>query len=889
MPCLILKCLKLQDEMANKSINTKGLSRQLEEKANKLQDDLTILRERYSDLDQRFGEKSREAKSLQERLQDAEQDSDVRHQRLSDQLELLRNDRDAMVKKCESLTTQAQQAVKDMQITSEEKELLHSRHDALAAESQVLQKELSRAQVNLNELEANLEDEKQHAQDNDRQLRSEAKHGIDHISEELNSLHRKLTDKESEHAAGQDHWESQKRSIESQKQKAEERAAGLQRTIERLQEAEGTLSSREIKLHEALESEKQRHKDEEDVLEHRIEELQDEINEKRQTLEGLRSDLSQTNEDLRISQRERLAYEEKVQALEDEVEVLQSGLDDEAGKVRQEVNAIEQEAEILRLKLEEAKEQLALAENDQRDKVQSDSMLSLTQDHKAAEEQLRQIKTERQTLRDSLVKTKFELQKLQVSSADITAERDEIRSQFEQIQNQVEDTFKLDQEKLDLRTSKLRLDSELGRVREERNALLEKNAAVERDLSRAISEEGRLSNRIAEMQRDLSSASNSRDRESNNAKQKILRLEHRIEELGSQPQEVDDHGDAAAELSIIRKDLSAARRKEVEHLGKEAAQKELIRDLKQKVTRLERQIYDSEIARMAIDSPKSSTAGSIRKSELIETQRQLKNAHQQLKDARAKSREESKTLNAMLALSERQAQANVDKLEKQIEQIEIELSATRHEKDLLETKNNSSLQTINRLRTRIVSLESDVHAHRQASTADNTMAEERKDLHDMLKDAKLTVEDLQNQIDSQEQQLASATSREKDLRAQLKRIRVERSTQNQKSSALGAELDSLQNRYERSISKFSQQQRTWEEERKAINSRVRFTNMSVSSLHTGENQIVDLKAKYDIELNGMTKLLQWMWIKLWREQTYRTALIFQKDCMGKQIRNYEIW
>lgn len=879
--------------MSNKSMNTKGLSRQLEEKANKLQDDLSALREKYSQLEEEFDDKSRAVKKLQEQVQEAEQDADVRDQRLKDQNELLRNEHQGMDKKCKSLTTQAQQAIKEMQSKSKEKDLLHSRHNALTAESQTLQRDLAKAQTKLDELEENLGTERQHALDNDRQLRAEAKQEFDRLSEVIDSLHRELEDKESQYAAHQDHWESQKRSLQSQKEKAEEQAAGLQRTIGKLQETEGTLSGSESKLQQALESENQRHKSEEAVLERQVQELNADIEEKRRALDDLQSDLSQAKEDLRVSQREQAEFEEKVQALEDEVEVLQSSLDEEGDKASKEINALEQEAESLRSQLEEAKEHLALVENKKANLDKQESEKELVNSLSSAEEQLRHVKSERKSLQDSLASTNLEMRKLQTSSAEVEAERDEVRSQLQQMQNQIDDTFKLDQEKLDLRTSKLKLESDAGRLREERKGLLDRTTAIEHELEegtkRAASEEGRLNAEIGDLQRKLSINSGGRDRELTAAKQQIQLFERRVEELESQADGNVGYGEAAAELSMIQKNLSTARRKEAEYLQREAAQKDIVRELKQRVTLLERQCHELEVARLTADSPKSSIGGSARKNDFIEVQRQLSDAHQQLKNARAKSKDDLKILQRRLADTEREAQENLDAYEQQREHLESELSENRHEQEALTSKNNIATQTIGRLRTRIASLEKDVHAHRQATTADITIAEERKDLHDMLKDAKLMAEDLQVQLTTQDKQLASATSREKDLRAQLKRVREERTLQTDRSSALSTELENLQARYEHAVDKFSRQQRSWEEERKAMASRVRFTNMSVSSLHADEDQNMELVKRHAGELRGLAKQIQWLRAKLVREEGFRNGLIYEKKYMMMQIEMFEAW
>ncbi|KAL2057771.1 hypothetical protein ABVK25_002155 [Lepraria finkii] len=880
---------ELRDEVSNKSFTTRGLSRQLEGKANQLQDELASLRERHVELEERFNDKSREATKLKEKLQEADQDADVRIQRLKDENELLRDEQEASARKTEFLVTQAQEAVKELQTKAEEKDLIHSRHDALTAESQALQKELSKAQATVQELEENLGDERRHAQDNDRQLRAEAKEGIDRLSEQIDSLHRELEDKESQYAADQDHWESQKRGLQSQKERAEEQAAGLQRTISKLQEVEGTLSGREMKLQEALESEKQRHKSEEAVIERQVQELNADIEEKRQTLDELRSELSQTREDLRVSQRDQAAFEEKVQALEDEVDVLQTGLDEEADKARDEINAIEQRAEVLRSELAAAKEQLSQGQ----DKEAADAMQQIIDDMYAkldsSNKELRQVKVEKQSLQDKLAKINLDMHALQVSSAETEAERDEIKSQLMQIQTQVDETYRLDQEKLDLRTSKLKIENDVGRLREERKGLLEKNAAIERELeteiARAISEEGRLTNELSDLQRKLAAASGNRDRELNAARLKVQRLEARVEELRNLPSQ-DNVNEAAAELSMIQKDLSAARKKEADYLQREVLQKEIVRDLKQKVTHLERRSHDLEVARLTVDSPKSSVGGSARESELIEVQRQLADTHQQLRDARGKSKDDLRALQRRLAESERQIQSNLDTYEQQREQLEAELSAARHEQETLTNRNSIANQTITRLRTRISSLERDIHAHRQAATADNTIVEERKDLHEMLKDAKLTAEDLQVQITARESQLATSSSREKELRASLKRIREERTLQAQRTAALSTELDHLQTRYERSVDNLARQQRKWEEERKAMTTRVRFPNVSVSSLHT-DNDNQSLVEQHAAEIRGLAKQIMWLRAKFEREQGFRAGLVREKRYMKLEIAQFE--
>ena len=774
---------ELQDEMSNKSINTKGLSRQLEEKANRLQNELTGLREKHAHLEEELDAKTREVNRLQEKVDDAEQDADVQSQRLQNENELLQNDHEADLRNCSTLTTQLDQARKDLQSKTEEKDLLHSRHDALTNESRLLQKELSKAQAHLRELEDGLENERQHAQANDRHLRMEAKSEIDRLCEELERMH---------------------------------------------QEPDNDPQN------------------------------------------GL---------------------EDKVQALEDEIEVLQNTFDEEAVKAKDQVEAAELEAKSLRNDLAKAQAQLESTQKARDDQVAKEQA-NFNDRLQLIEKQLEKATTEKQSAQDKLAKINVDLHGLQTSSAEIKAERDEIRSQLIKMQDQVDDTYKLDQEKLDLRKSKLRLENELGRLHEERKGLQERSTAIEHELEqeieRAASVENRLLEEQSELQRQLAAASGSRDRELTSAKQRVERLEARIEEL--QNVSVHDQGnESAAELSLIQKDLNRAQRKETEYLQREVAQKEVIRELKQRVSNLESQSRELEAARLTADSPKSSTSGSARKSELIELQRQVSDARQQLRDSRAKSKDDLKALQLRLAESERQVQANQDTYEQQREHLEAEISTALQEQEALVAKNTTATQTITRLRSRIAALEKDVQAHRLSVTADNTIAEERKDLHEMLKDAKLTAEDLQVQIDARENQLSASTTREKDLRSQLKRVREERTLQTDCCSALSVELDNLQTRYERAVDNLSRQQTKWEEERKAMASKVRFANTSISELHHGQSQNSDLMKKHASELKGLAKQIQWLRAKCAREEGFRSGLVYEKKFLMMQIQMFETW
>ncbi|KAI9834217.1 MAG: hypothetical protein M1819_003055 [Sarea resinae] len=900
---------ELRDEMANKSFTTKGLSRQLEEKTNKLQDELESLREDYTTVQAHYQVKVRETEKLQQKVESLEQDSDSKERALTEALESAQNECDAANQERNSLSQRLQAVSKDLENKSQEKALLQTRHDALTDESQGLQKELAAAQSKVRELERKLDSETQLAFENDHALREQGQEEIDTLQDEVDSLHRKMAEWQSQFDSQNDRWETQRRSLETQRDQAEDQAAGLKRTIEKLQEAEGTLSGREMKLKEALDSENERHRREETLLSRQIQELQTEVDSRRRGLEEVRGELARVKEDLRISKRQEEALTEKTQGLEDEIEVLQGSLDEESERAREEVSSVRAEAEGLRRQLHTLKQDLAKAQNAHADaqarietfqgnlQAGEGSKEQLAQRLQEIEIQLTKTKKEKQNLQDQLANVNIEMHNLKTASAETEAERDEMKSQLKQMQEQVDETFRLDQEKIDLRKTKIKLESDLSRVKDERRGLLEKNEALEKELEieieKASSEEARLVAEVEDLQRRLSTATEGKDRELMAARRNVQRLELQLKELESLRQHGSSDGDTAIELSMIRHDLSNARNKEAEYLQREATNKETVRQLRLKIADLERDLHEVEMSKLLVDSPKSSVSGSARKSEVDETRRQLAEAHQQMKELRAKTKDVEREAQRKLIASDREHQYKLDTYEKEREELEAELVECRLQRDEQKTRSQSIEQTLERLRTRIRQLEKDLHTAR-LENADQTIAEERKDLHDMVKESKLEVEELQLELSDRDRRIETLLFKETELRASLQRVRQERGTQAVRAEAATGELELLQRRYELAMDDMARLQETWEEERRALTHKVRFVNTSVSSVHETaevarlEHEIKEKEKRHLLELKGLAKQMQYLRAKCKREEMFRSDLAFSKKYMLMQINMYTI-
>ncbi|KAG2413709.1 hypothetical protein HFD88_002898 [Aspergillus terreus] len=596
---------ELHDEMANKSFSTKGLTRQLEEKAAKLEEELRELHQQNDTLKHELESKSYNEARLEEQYRSVRESLDSEGHKQHEEAEAAKRELEMVRQEREEIHAQLQQALDEIQRRTEEKELLQTRHYALTDESGGLQQDLVKAQARARELQLALEDERRRALDDADSIRTQYREEIERLQEEIESLQHEIEDKEGQFALEQDRWESAKRTLQHQKDRAEDQAAGFKRTIEKLEQVEHTLTGKESKLQEVIDSEKARHFNSEAVLSRQVKELNDELASKRQIIDDQRTELLSIKEELRSARRTETSLKERIQGLEDEIVVLQASLDEE--------------------------QEIA------RGRVQKGS------DH---DNQVQKLLTEKQKLRDQLANAHVELHDLRTSAAELEAERDELQSQLEQVQNQVDDTSRFDREKVELRKTTLRLEGELKRLKDEKSTLLEAKESLENQLNseieRATAEENRLSAEVDQLQDKLQASAGGRDRELTLSKSKLQRYERRIQELEAlleqQPLADTDHLSANADLSMLRHNLDEAKKREKVLLQREAEQKSSVRNYKSRIAELERELHDALMKKFETRSPQSSPSDKLHE-ELRSLRKQLSEAHRALRDLKTKNRD----------------------------------------------------------------------------------------------------------------------------------------------------------------------------------------------------------------------------------------------------------
>ncbi|KAK5953005.1 hypothetical protein OHC33_006127 [Knufia fluminis] len=735
----------LEDDVANKSIVPQGLSKRLEERAAKFEHDYHDLKERFQELQSSLEEKSQSERQLQERLRHAEKEgsSDLRH--MQQELENAQQKSETFERKYNNMAKQVEAVNKELLIKTDEKDLLQTRHDALTTESAQLQNDLAKTRKSISSLESAVDQEKQRAAQNDNQLRLQHRNELNHLTDQIDTLHREASTRDEQHATEVEGWAAERRTMEAAKSKAEEKASGLQRTVDKLNDAQGTLSGREMRLQEALESEKQRHQQEEKVLSRQIEELNQDLAAKRTASEDNRSELNNAREELRISVREQALLKEKITELEDEIEVLQADIEQEHDLVQQ---------------------------------LQQKSSLS-------SDAQFARLKKEKADVQESLASLRLELDAAKRASQAAEAERDDLEAQLEKAQQNRahDDTFNLQQEKRELKRERQRLESDLEKVRTERDTLVQTNRELEEELDaeieRATAEEHKLNTELDSLRNKQLVSSDGRDKEILSAKNKIHRLETRIRDLEdlleNQSRKVSS---PSVDISGLRHDLGEARKNETAATKRETELKSSNRDLKMKLNDLERQLHEARLAELKAKSPTSSVSSNSGR-EINELRQEVFDARAQLKSLREENQQ----------LRRNSRKSSQDETQQAVLQAQLESKVD--EIDELVGKLESQNELVETLRKDLVRIREERNEARQA-TRNTTRRDDSLDLRTELKR-------LRGERDEARNVTLQIAGRSKDalrMKSELLRLREERMQANQRAETVEKELDVVQSRYE---------------------------------------------------------------------------------------------
>ncbi|KAI5305497.1 Vacuolar protein sorting-associated protein 4 [Ascosphaera pollenicola] len=653
---------KAQDEIKTKSFASQGMSRQMEEKIRTLQENLESSHEDNQKYERKLLDKTRQIQDMEERLQQNEYALEAEKRQLEGNLNSITRKYEALKREKDDLSLRMHNIDNEIDDRDDAENILKSRHDALMAESAGLQRDLREAKSTIAKLEELVETERQQFATDAEDLRVQYNDKINRLNDQLNAVQHELEDKIGQHAADTDKWESMKRLLEIQKDKAEHQAASYKRTIDKLQAAETTLSSKEQKLQNIIESERQRHKDEDLLLNRQIKELNDDIVERRKTAETQRAELLKVKEELRVSKREENAMREKVQTLEDEIVVLQANLEEQ----------------------------------------QNYAKAHATTESSTIHQQLQAATKEKRVMQAKLSDAQVEAADLKSAKAEVEAERDELRDRLKRLRELDGTSSHLDEEKAQLQRVKTRLEAELNRMREERISLIEARNGVQdeldREFERAAAEEARLTSRIDDLENELRVMGEKRDRALTSAKTKAEHLQKRVEELEDLLARQESTTEAPSALTspgsqVLRRHLDEARLKEKALVRREHDLKASLKELKKLVADLERENHEFKTKELSAPSPKTPSSAlqeevrALRK-QVLDSQKLAKDLRKQRKELEAMKvkEEEREDLHELLKSSTLEAESLALKLSERdarVQELRSHLRRVRDERTAL--------------------------------------------------------------------------------------------------------------------------------------------------------------------------------------------------------------
>jgi chromosome segregation ATPase len=572
-----------------------------------------------------------------------------------------------------------------------------------------------------------------------------------------------------------------------------------------------------------------------------------------------------------------------VEALEDEVEILQATIDEESGKARLELDRAHQECDQL-------KQQLASRPEPRPSSTPSRETARLKSQLADATGKVTKLTDERRQLQERSASLDTELRSVRASLEETKAERNELEAEIGRLNEQGEDTFKLDHERVDLRVTKTKLEAELRRLKEENKALSERRREVENSLEneieKAAAEEDRLGDEIRDLQAKLRQSSDNHELPA--LRRTIRELERRVEEYETQlaTSQFPQGGEGNSELSLLHRELSAARKKEIDQIQHEASQKDTIKSLKRQIADLERKAHEAALDRYG--SSPSSNRGSAQKAEVSELRHQLSTANQSVHDLKKSLRE-----------AERKASSSARELQKCLDEFEDEKfvleqaledahtaaedSAAAHEETLKKYK--QKLDKYKRERDELATAVRDQQSNSMNSS--EMPLEERRDLHKMLRESQLAADRLDRELREHREALEELMGVESSLRKKLERARSERAAYRTSAEKLHKDFRKLKVEKDKAVAEATSAAAAANEERALV----RASKPGKNGVDTDAiiRAAEAAEKRHEKEIRGMVMQMEWLKACWDREAKLRSDAAYAKQYLMMQVQVRDAW
>lgn len=280
------------------------------------------------------------------------------------------------------------------------------------------------------------------------------------------------------------------------------------------------------------------------------------------------------------------------------------------------------------------------------------------------------------------------------------------------------------------------------------------------------------------------------------------------------------------------------------------------------------------------------------KADLEALQAAAEDAESARNTAQETARDLRKQLKDVQREADRKLQTQINAYETDITNLEQDLEAAQSKTRELTAKNESLASSVSRLKTRLATAETDLATARasRSSPGRDTSVAERKDLHDMLRDAKLKAEDLELKLQERDQRVEAANKHDNELRSQLHRVREERKEANRRADAAADELATLQDRHDGLVEE--------RDELRRLQKGVRFPKTVPGAASSSQSLITQQDPKevstaltkathrHTLELRGLVRQIEYLSARLRREEAFRNDLSYSKRYTAKVLEVY---
>ena len=345
--------------MALSSSNFEKQKTELERRAQTAEDNQASIKRSYDDVRKSLDDRSREVASLTRVLEELKGQSSSQESELFKQNSILHGRNEELLQSQTASEKRIKDTLAQLEARTVEKNILQTRHDALTLESESLQRELEESRLHVAKLHHDIEQERERCAEDERALKGEK--GVQEASSsaEIARLQTLLESERSYSKSQGDSWTAATKQLQYQKEALEQEVRGLKVRAASVEDAVSIHTRELADRRKVADAGTNGYHEEREDLQRRINRLEGELADKICALDDLRPRLSKSEDQVAGNERRESATKAKLQALEDEVEVLQNALEENSDQALARITEHRQEAENDRIQLLSCKQELA--------------------------------------------------------------------------------------------------------------------------------------------------------------------------------------------------------------------------------------------------------------------------------------------------------------------------------------------------------------------------------------------------------------------------------------------------------------------------------------------------------------------------------------------------